>query len=149
MATSTPMATSPTGTAAPGAAVAAIHRVVAEAQRLQSDPDGFTDLLTDDVVIVNFGGRRVRGRAAVRTAMEQALASPLAAVITTQEIEAVHFLRSDVALVSCVKHVHDGRDDGAVGSGPPLRERGMLTFVLVEDGGRWRIASAQTTPVAA
>jgi uncharacterized protein (TIGR02246 family) len=143
------MATSPTGTDAPGDAVAAIHRVVAEAQRLQSDLDGFTDLLTDDVVIVNFGGRRVLGRAAVRTAMEQALASPLAAVTTTQEIEAVHFLRPDVALVSCVKHVHDGRDDGAAGSGPPLRDRGMLTFVLVEDGGRWRIASAQTTPVAA
>jgi uncharacterized protein (TIGR02246 family) len=81
--------------------------------------------------------------------MEQALASPLAAVTTTQEIEAVHFLRPDVALVSCVKTVHDGRDDGAVGSAPPLRDRGMLTFVLVEDGGRWRIASAQTTPVAA
>jgi uncharacterized protein (TIGR02246 family) len=141
------MATSPTGTVASDAAVAAIHRVVAESERLQSDVDGFTDLLTDDVVIVNFGGRRVRGRTAVRTAMQQALASPLADVTTTQEIEAVQFLRPDVALVSCVKHVHDGR--GAAGSGSPLRERGMLTLVLVDRDGRWRIASAQTTPVVA
>jgi uncharacterized protein (TIGR02246 family) len=141
------MATSPTGTVASDAAVAAIHRVVAESERLQSDVDGFTDLLTDDVVIVNFGGRRVRGRTAVRTAMQQALASPLADVTTTQEIEAVHFLRPDVALVSCVKHVQDSR--GAAGSGSPLRERGMLTLVLVDRDGRWRIASAQTTPVVA
>jgi uncharacterized protein (TIGR02246 family) len=141
------MATSPTGTVASDAAVAAIRRVVADSERLQSDVDGFTDLLTDDVVIVNFGGRRVFGRTAVRTAMQQALASPLADVTTTQEIEAVHFLRPDVALVSCVKHVHDGR--GAAGSGSPLRERGMLTLVLVDRDGRWRIASAQTTPVAA
>jgi uncharacterized protein (TIGR02246 family) len=141
------MATSPTGTVASDAAVAAIRRVVADSERLQSDVDGFTDLLTDDVVIVNFGGRRVRGRTAVRTAMQQALASPLGDVTTTQEIEAVHFLRPDVALVSCVKHVHDGR--GAAGSGSPLRERGMLTLVLVDRDGRWRIASAQTTPVAA
>jgi uncharacterized protein (TIGR02246 family) len=141
------MATSPTGTVASDAAVAAIRRVVADSERLQSDVDGFTDLLTDDVVIVNFGGRRVRGRTAVRTAMQQALASPLADVTTTQEIEAVHFLRPDVALVSCVKHVHDGR--GAAGSGSPLRERGMLTLVLVDRDGRWRIASAQTTPVVA
>lgn len=141
------MATSPTGTVASDAAVAAIRRVVADSERLQSDVDGFTDLLTDDVVIVNFGGRRVRGRTAVRTAMQQALASPLADVTTTQEIEAVHFLRPDVALVSCVKHVHDDRR--AAGSGSPLRERGMLTLVLVDRDGRWRIASAQTTPVVA
>jgi uncharacterized protein (TIGR02246 family) len=141
------MATPPTGTVASDAAVAAIQRVVGDAERLQSDVDGFTDLLTDDVVIVNFGGRRVRGRAAVRAAMQQALASPLADVTTTQEIEAIHFLRPDVALVSCNKRVHDGR--GAVGSGPPLRERGMLTLVLVDGRDRWRIALAQTTPVVA
>jgi uncharacterized protein (TIGR02246 family) len=139
--------TPPTGTVATDIAVAAIHQTVADAERLQSDLDGFTDLLTDDVVIVNFGGRRVCGRDAVRTAMQLSLASPLAAVTTTQEVEAVHFLRPDVALVSCVKHVHDGR--GGAGSGSPLRERGMLTLVLVDRDGRWRIASAQTTPVVA
>ena len=65
---------------APDGAIDAICHLVDEAQRLQSDVDGFTGLLTDDAVIVDFGGRRVRGRAAIRAAMEQALASPLVVV---------------------------------------------------------------------
>ena len=124
----------------------AVVRLVADAERLQSDVDGFTGLLTDDAVIVNFGGRRVQGRDAVYRAMQQALASPLADVTTTQEVEDVRFLRADVAIVDCVKYIHDGRDPAAPGTAP-LRERGMLTFVLVEQRGEWRIAVAQTTPV--
>ena len=139
----------PSSRPSPGdAAREAVVRVVADAERLQSDVDGFTGLLTDDVVIVNFGGRRVQGRDAVHQAMRQALASPLADVATTQQVEDVRFLRPDVAIVDCVKYVHDGRDPAAPGTAP-LRDRGMLTFVLVEQGGEWRIAAAQTTPVAA
>lgn len=139
----------PSSRPSPGdAAREAVVRVVAEAERLQSDVDGFTGLLTDDVVIVNFGGRRVQGRDAIYRAMQQALASPLADVATTQQVEDVRFLRPDVAIVDCVKYVHDGRDPAAPGTAP-LRDRGMLTFVLVEQGGEWRIAAAQTTPVAA
>jgi uncharacterized protein (TIGR02246 family) len=130
-------------------AIDAIHRLVADAERQQNDVDGFTGLLTEDAVIVNFGGRRVRGRAAIRTAMARALATPLADVLTTQEVEEIRFLRPDVAIVECVKHVHDRRTPGDTGSGPPLSDRGMLTFVVVDQDGRWRIASAQTTPVAA
>lgn len=133
----------------PDMAVAAIHRLVADAETQQNDLDGFTGLLTDDAVIVNFGGRRVRGRAAIRDAMARALATPLADVVTTQEVEEVRFLRPDIAIVECVKYVHDRRDPAGGEPGPPLRDRGMLTFVVVEDDGRWRIASAQTTPVAA
>ena len=126
----------------------AIHRLVEAAERLQSDVDGFTALLTDDVVIVNFGGRRVRGRDAVRAAMEQALASPLADVTTTQQVDHLRFLRPDVALVECTKFVHDGRPVDAVdGRRPGLADRGRLTFVVVEHDSRWLIASAQTTPV--
>lgn len=127
----------------------AVHRVVTDAQRLQNDVDGFTGLLTEDVSIVNFGGRRVQGRAAVRAAMEKALASPLADVTTTQEIHDVRFLRADVAVVDCTKFVHDGRGRADTATEPPLRDRGMLTFVLVEQPDGWRIAVAQTTPVAA
>lgn len=134
-----------------GDAAEAVRRVVGEAQRLQDDVDGFTDLLAEDVVIVNFGGRRVRGRSAVREAMAAALATPLADVATTHEIEQIRFLRPDVAVVDCVKHVHDNRTPpaGAGAGDPPLRRRGTLTFVLVEEGGRWRVAVAHTTPVAA
>lgn len=129
-------------------AISAIRRLVAAAQELQSDADGFTGLLTDDAVIVNFGGRRVRGRDVIRQAMRAALATSLADVITTQEVEEIRFLRPDVALVECVKLIHDRRDpsDHATTS---LADRGMLTFVVVEQQGEWRIASAQTTPVAA
>jgi uncharacterized protein (TIGR02246 family) len=81
--------------------------------------------------------------------MRHALATPLAAVSTRQEVEHVRFLRRDVALVDCVKYVHDGRDPSAAGPAVALRDRGMLTFVLVEEHGEWRIAAAQTTPVAA
>lgn len=138
-----------TGDGGPDPRLEAVRRVVTDAQRLQSDVDGFTGLLTEDVAIVNFGGRRVQGRAAVRAAMEQALASPLADVITTQEVHDVRFLRRDVAVVDCTKFVHDGRDRADTATEPPLRDRGMLTFVLVEQPDGWRIAVAQTTPVAA
>src|SRR5690606_8556741 len=85
----------------PDPAVAAIHRLVADAEAQQNDLDGFTGLLTDDAVIVNFGGRRVRGRAAIRDTMARALATPLADVVTTQEVEEVRFLRPDIAIVEC------------------------------------------------
>ncbi|WP_168627376.1 MULTISPECIES: SgcJ/EcaC family oxidoreductase [unclassified Cryobacterium] len=119
---------------------AEIRRLVAEAVRLQSD-EAFVGLHTDDVRIVNIAGRRVRGRPALADAMSAALASPLADVLTTVDVEDIVFLRPDVAIVSCVKHVHDGRDGGAA-----LPASGSLTYVLVREG-EWRIASAQTTPI--
>jgi uncharacterized protein (TIGR02246 family) len=99
-------------------------------------------------VIVNFGGRRVRGREAIHRAMRAALATPLADVATSQTVEGIRFVRPDVAIVECVKRIHDRRDPDAEGSAP-LADRGMLTFVVVERDGAWRITSAQTTPVAA
>jgi len=138
----------PQDTAHDAAQLAAIHHLVADAERLQSDLEGFTGLLTDDAVIVNFGGRRVRGRDAIRDAMRTALASPLADVITSQTVEAVRFIRPDVAIVELVKFIDDRRETADPAS-CPLADRGMLTFVVVERDGAWRIASAQTTPVAA
>jgi hypothetical protein len=44
--------------------------------------------------------------------MESALASPLADVTTTAEIHDIRFIRPDVAIISCTKHVTDGRDTG-------------------------------------
>jgi uncharacterized protein (TIGR02246 family) len=130
------------------AQIAAIHHLVADAERLQSDFEGFTSLLTDDAVIVNLGGRRVRGRDAIRDAMRTALDSPLADVITSHTVEAVRFIRPDVAIVELVKIIDDRREP-ADPTSAPLADRGMLTFVVVEHEGAWRIASAQTTPVAA
>jgi uncharacterized protein (TIGR02246 family) len=127
--------------------VLAIRGVVADTERLQNDVDGFTGLLTEDVVIVNFGGRRVRGRDRLREAMQEALATPLADVLTRNELEDIHFLRPDVALVACVKHVFDERDQAAKDARRPLQPSGRLTFVLTKEQGRWLVAAAQTTPI--
>ncbi|WP_166355672.1 SgcJ/EcaC family oxidoreductase [Phytoactinopolyspora limicola] len=128
-------------------AVAAIHELIAAAEKHQNDLDEFLDLHTADVSIVNIAGRRVLGKDALREVMGQALSSPLAQVLTTTEVEDIRFVRPDVALVSCVKRVSDGRD-AAVRDNPgtALPAAGSLTYVVVREGRQWRIASAQTTP---
>jgi hypothetical protein len=83
--------------------------------------------------------------------MKQALATPLAKVITTLEIEDIRFVRPDVAIVACVKHVSDERkavlrDDP--GTALPSTS-GWLTYVMAKDEREWRIVSAQTTPILA
>lgn len=120
-----------------------LQRLVDELQQHQSDVEPFMALHTAETVIVNFGGRRVLGADRLRAAMESALASPLAQVRTSAEIVDVRYLRPDVALISCTKHVVDERADGG-----DLSTRGALSYVAVRDGGTWRIALAQTTPIA-
>jgi uncharacterized protein (TIGR02246 family) len=126
----------------------AIRRLVAMAEKHQNDPEPFLALHTADVTIVNIAGRRVFGRDELRRAMTAALASPLADVLTTTEIEDVRFIGTDVALVSCLKYVSDERAakdkrDGAA----PLPSKGSLTYVVVRDQDEWRISLAQTTPI--
>ncbi|CAN5852209.1 hypothetical protein BH24ACT6_BH24ACT6_14120 [soil metagenome] len=127
---------------------AAIRQVVAEAQEAQNDVDRLMALHTDDTAIVNIAGRRVLGKAAFREAMTGALASPLADVQTAVAVDDVRFPHADVAIASCVKRVHDGREPPVVGNDAPLPATGRLTYVLVRTGDEWRIASAQTTPIA-
>ena len=125
----------------------AIRKLIGDAEASQFDVEPLIALHTPDAIVVNFGGRRVLGRDTLERAMEQALASPLAKVVTTTEIHDVRFVRSDVAIISCTKHVSDQRDSTDEGA-QTLASRGSLTYVVVQDGGRWRIALAQTTPIA-
>lgn len=126
----------------------AIRETVAEAERYQNDVTPFIALHTPDAIIVNVAGRRVRGRETLREAMEHALASPLAKVITKTEIEDIVFVAPDVAIVSCLKHISDERDDASRnGAGASLPNAGSLTYVVVKRDGGWRIAAAQTTPI--
>lgn len=125
------------------AGVKEIVDLVSAAVRHQSDPDPFLALHTDDVVIVNIAGRRVLGRDDLKAAMHSALASPLADVTTTVDIDDIRFLRPDVALVSCTKHVNDGRPE----PGDVMPAAGAMSYVVLNSGGRWQIALAQTTPV--
>ena len=76
-------------------------------------------------------------------AMESALASPLAEVTTSAEVHDIRYLRPDVAVISCTKYVTDRRPEGG-----DLATQGAMTYVAVRDDGRWRIALAQTTPIA-
>lgn len=125
----------------------AIRALVEQAQASQFDVEPFIALHTPDTVIVNFAGRRVLGRDELAAAMRQAMASSLARVRTTTEIHDIRFVEPTVAIVSCTKHVFDERDDASERGA--LASRGSLTYVVVEHDGRWRIALAQTTPVAA
>lgn len=121
---------------------AGVRALVEAAVRHQSDVEPFLALHADDAVIVNIAGRRVLGAAALGEAMRGALVSPLADVTTTVDVEDVRFLRDDVALVSCTKHVHDGRGDGTA-----LPTSGAMSYVVTRGRDGWRIALAQTTPV--
>jgi uncharacterized protein (TIGR02246 family) len=123
--------------------VATIRRLVEDAQERQFDVEPFLALHTDDTTIVNFGGRRVSGKDALREAMTAALASPLAKVTTTVEVHDIRFVRPDVAIVSATKHVTDER-----GENETFASKGSLTYVVVSGDGGWRIALAQTTPIA-
>ena len=120
----------------------AIEQVIADAERHQNDLEPFLALHREDVAIVNIAGRRVVGKDALRAAMSAALDSPLAQVLTTIDVQDIRFVRPDVAIVSCIKHVSDQRDDGG-----GLPSTAHLTYVVINDAGGWSIASAQTTPI--
>lgn len=135
--------TPPTTTGLTPEDIAGIRLTVDEVGRHQSEPEPFLALHTEDAVIVNIAARRVLGKESLAQAMASALASPLADVITQVEIEDVRPVSAGVALVSCRKRVLDQRDDQA----DPLPAEAALSYVLVEEGDRWRVALAQTTPV--
>lgn len=120
----------------------AIRGLVAAVDRHQSDVAEFVDLHHPDLVLVNIAGRRVLGREALREAMTAGLKSPMAKVFTRLEIQDIRFIRPDVALVSCAKHVSDERGEGSA-----VPTRGSLTFTVVREPAGWEIAVAQTTPV--
>ena len=124
-----------------------IRTVVSRAQEQQNNLDGLLALHSPEVIIVNVAGRRVIGGEAWAAALAQALASPLRDVLTEVEIIDVRLVTPDVAIVSCVKTIHDGRSDAEALS--PLPSTGALTYVLVRMGDDWRITLAQTTPIAA
>ena len=123
-----------------------IRALVQAAHAAQSDVDALMRLHTESVSIINFGGRRLFGRDTFRGAMVQALSSDLRDVPTSVTVDRIELLADRAAVVSCTKTVHDQR-------GPNNHARlpgtlGMLTYVVVKGAAGWRIASAQTTPVA-
>jgi uncharacterized protein (TIGR02246 family) len=124
--------------------IAAIRQLVADAEDAQSDTERFTQLLTPDFVIVNIAGRRLIGRDQVREAMAKALETHLANVLTRYELVDITFIRPDVAIVSCIKHISDENED----STNALPAKGSFTLVVTKEVDGWRIALAQTTSIA-
>jgi len=122
---------------------AEIRALVVQANTYQNDPERFLALHTEQTVIVNLAGRRVLGRAALATAMAEALGSHLRQVITHSEVTDIQFLTADTALVSCVKHVDDRNEEASSSSLPTAAS---LTYVVIRQDDAWRIALAQTTP---
>ncbi len=123
----------------------AIRDLVALAQESQNDPETLMALHTAGTAIVNLAGRRVLERETYAKAMADALASPLSDVLTTAEIVDIRLATPDVAIVSAIKTVHDGRS--AVDGSTVLPSTGALTYVTVRSADGWRIALAQTTPI--
>ncbi|MFI5944106.1 SgcJ/EcaC family oxidoreductase [Streptomyces uncialis] len=130
----------------------AIQRLIADAGEHQNDVERLIALHTPDVSIVNFVGRRLLGRDSMEKVMRVAVASPLAKILTTVDVLHIRFVRADVAVVACVKHVSDERDPATV-TGDDVQVHtttGSLTYVLEKSGTPgtgWRITHAQTTPV--
>jgi len=122
----------------------AIRDAVTRAHLAQIDSTALPAMHTPGVAIVNIVGRRVLGRDALVEAMAAALASSLKDVRTSVEVVDIRLATPDVAIVSCVKTVHDERP-GTDRSALPAT--GALTYVMTRDGESWLIALAQTTPI--
>jgi uncharacterized protein (TIGR02246 family) len=127
--------------------MAAIRQLVENAERHQNDPDLFLALHSENVVIVNFAGRRVVGRDTLAKAMAKALNSSLAKVVTKNTIENISFIGLGVAIVTCIKEVSDERDSKDKNLNPLSSSKGALTYVVVKEDGTWKISLAQTTPI--
>jgi uncharacterized protein (TIGR02246 family) len=124
----------------------ALRQLVADLQHYQDDVDAFMARHTSDASIVNIAGRRVAGADEIRSAMQAALASPLAQVMTTLDVDDIRLVDANVAIVACIKHVHDEREGAEPGA---LPRRGRLTYVVVRGADGWQVTSAQTTPIVA
>ncbi|MGV9884848.1 SgcJ/EcaC family oxidoreductase [Streptomyces sp. NPDC003006] len=122
-----------------------IRELVVRTEEAQTDPDALPALHTSDLVLINFGGRRLFGRETFTSAMADALSSPLKDIRTALEVNDIRFATPDVAIVSLTKTIHDERSEAEDSSQLPLT--GVLTYVMTRAGDDWRIALAQTTPI--
>ena len=121
-----------------------IKQLVADAEQFQNDPDEYSQLHTEEAIITNIAGHRIIGRDRFYQVMKEAVKTSLIDVPTKTDIENITFVRPDVAVVNCIKHIFDNRD---ILDGDKFEEnsKGNLTFMVVKEQGKWLIAMAQTT----
>lgn len=118
-----------------------IEQVLTDAARFQNrkDYEGFTQLFTQDAVVVNIKGIRIFGRDKIYQFMKTAMQSFLAEITVENEVVNTTFLRSDVAVVSAVQHIFKKENH------KEENLKGSATFVLVNEQGNWLIALGQNT----
>lgn len=118
-----------------------IEQVLTDAARFQNRKNyqGFTQLFTQDAVIVNIKGMRIFGKDELYQFMKSAMKSLLADITVKNEVVNTTFLRLDVAVVSVVQHI--------VKKVNHVQEnlKGSATFVMVKEQGNWLIALGQNT----
>jgi uncharacterized protein (TIGR02246 family) len=119
--------------------IKSIHEVVSKAEVYQNIPEEFCKLFTKDAIITNVAGLRIIGRDKFYEVMKNAMNTSLAEVITRNEVVDITFIRQDVAIVSCYKHLVEK------GSLDEEASKASLTFVMVKEQNGWLIASAQST----
>ncbi len=117
-----------------------IRQVLADAERFQNDPEHFSQLLTQNAVIVNAVGLRISGKDEIAQVMQQAIQTHMADIVTKNEVVSITFVRSDVAVVNGIKHI-------SVRTGNVLEEdsNASQTFMVVKEQGKWLIAAIQST----
>lgn len=131
-------------TALSGTDLEAIQHLVAEASDSQFDADALSALHTEDAIVVNVAGRRVLGRDEFTKAARAALSGSLASVRTSIDVIDIRAVTAESAIVSMVKRIEDGRAD--VDADLPTET--VMSYVVVRGSAGWRIALAQTTPLA-
>ena len=122
----------------------AIDRLVAAASDAQFDADALAALHTEDAVVVNVAGRRILGRHEFTEAARTALSSSLALVRTSVEVIDIRAVSAETAVVSLIKRIEDDRP----GRDGELPTTAVMSYVVARGATGWRIALAQTTPIA-
>jgi uncharacterized protein (TIGR02246 family) len=114
----------------------------------RGDAAGYASLFTDDADFVAWNGSRGRGRRAIEDGHRRLFDGPLAGsrmVLLDDHAESApprspRFVRPDVAIMVTSGAV-TLTGQGAAGPG----HQSVQTFVLVKNGGRWRVSAFHNT----
>lgn len=99
----------------------------------------FASLFTDDASYVSGTGLWLKGRQAIREGLSGEESSDAGRVVFTGT--RINLIRADVAIVHNTWETTSDRDQAEKFES----RRGVITQVLVSDGGRWQIAALQNT----
>lgn len=126
---------------------AAIHAVLSQLTEAWNagDAEAYGRLFTEDADYVTFFGMNFPGRATIESSHRALFEGPLRGSKLTGDSGSakVRFLRPDVAVA-----VMGGGSSLTGEAMADARRASTVTFVLVEEGDGWRIASFQNTRVS-